>query len=61
MVTWNNQIQDIGETTSMVMNGTCLSTDDKPLNVGNGSILLEMDTSKVYLYDLKNKVWREWV
>lgn len=39
-----------------------LSTDTKPVNVswlGNGSTFLEMDTDKVYIYDEKNKVWRE--
>ena len=60
MLTWNNQIQDIGDTTATVMQGVCLSTDSKPLNVGNGSVLIEMDTKKVYFFDLKNKTWREY-
>lgn len=40
--------------------GTCLSTDEKPTNVANGSILLEMDTSKLYMFDAANSTWREW-
>lgn len=37
-----------------------LSTDVKPLErVGNGSIFIEMDTSKVFMFDEQNKVWRE--
>lgn len=40
--------------------GTCLSTDTKPVdNIGNGSVLLEMDTSKVYLFDEENSIWKE--
>ena len=40
--------------------GTCLSTDTKPTNWDGGSILLEIDTSKVYMYDAQNEQWREW-
>ena len=41
-----------------------LSTDTKPTkangkDVENGSIFLEMDTSKVYAYDVENDTWRE--
>lgn len=39
--------------------GTCLSTDQKPTDWDNGSILVEMDTSKVLFWDLENKVWKE--
>lgn len=38
--------------------GTCLSTDEKPLNLDNGSKLLEIDTGTLYVWDLENKVWR---
>lgn len=47
----------------MYREGVCLSTDTKPTNdksMSNGSKLMEMDTSKMYLYDEKNKTWREW-
>ena len=41
-----------------------LSTDTKPekigdINVGNGCQFIEMDTGKIYFYDLENKQWRE--
>lgn len=40
---------------------TCLSTDTKPTrNVSNGSVLIEMDTSKIYFYDEANSMWKEW-
>ncbi len=35
-----------------------LSTDEKPTEgVGNGSVLLEMDTCTVYIFDAQNKQW----
>lgn len=40
--------------------GSCLSTDTKPTNVANGSKLIEMNTSKLYIFDEANKTWREW-
>lgn len=37
-----------------------LSTDEKPTeNVPNGSIFLEMDTSKVFIFDYENTRWLE--
>lgn len=39
--------------------GECLSTDTKPINVANGSSLIEMDTGKVYFFDAENGEWRE--
>lgn len=37
-----------------------LSTDIKPTKrVGNGSIFIEMDTGKVYIFDEENIKWRE--
>lgn len=40
--------------------GTCLSTDTKPLDLDNGSKLLEIDTSTLYVFDLENETWRAW-
>lgn len=42
--------------------GACLSTDEKPTAgvLMNGSKLMEMDTSTLYMYDEKNKIWRAW-
>ena len=47
----------------------CLSSDTKPENVEmiagkpleipNGSLLLEMDTKSIYAWDLENKTWRK--
>lgn len=37
----------------------CLSTDTKPTGVGNGDVLIEMDTGKVYLYDADGAEWLE--
>lgn len=41
-----------------------LSTDEKPLEIGekkidNGCTFIEMDTGKVYLFDLENEEWKE--
>ena len=47
-------------TQKQVIEGECLSTDQKPTNVANGSKLMEMDTSKLYMFDEKNSTWREW-
>ena len=34
-----------------------LSTDEKPIErIGNGSIFIEMDTGKVFIFDEQNKV-----
>ena len=34
-----------------------LSTDEKPLEkVGNGSVFIEIDTGKVFMFDEQNKV-----
>lgn len=39
----------------------CLSSDSKPTTgIANGSILMEMDTGKLYLFDEANSQWREW-
>ena len=37
-----------------------LSTDEKPIErVGNGSVFIELDTGKVFIFDEQNKMWRE--
>lgn len=37
-----------------------LSTDTKPIeNVDNGTIFIEIDTGKIYMYDLENEQWKE--
>ena len=37
----------------------CLSTDVKPTGLANGSICLEMNTGKFYVYDEENNEWEE--
>lgn len=37
----------------------CLSTDNKPSDVPNGSICVEIDTGKLYLYDADGAQWTE--
>ena len=34
-----------------IVEGTCLSSDTKPTNFGNGSIFLEMDTSTFVMFN----------
>lgn len=41
-----------------------LSTDTKPIKIGekfieNGSQYLEIDTGKIFLFDLESKTWKE--
>ena len=62
MITWNT-VNFYGFGGQTYREGVCLSTDTKPTNdatMMNGSKLLEMDTSKVYLFDAANRTWREW-
>ena len=51
---------NIKDENSSILEIIGLSTDTKPTdNISNGSIFIEMDTSKIYFYDLQNKQWRE--
>ena len=34
-----------------------LSTDEKPMNVGNASTFYEMDTKTLYMFDAQNQQW----
>lgn len=37
-----------------------LSTDEKPTTgIDNGSTFIEIDTGKIYMYDLENEQWME--
>lgn len=41
-----------------------LSTDTKPTKVDgkdvpNGTVFVEIDTGKIYFYDLENQLWKE--
>lgn len=58
MVTYNESLYIA--TGQHYIEGSCLSTDTKPTDVANGSKLLEMDTSTLYIYDAENGEWRAW-
>lgn len=46
------------DTNYTIQRYVCLSTDTKP-SASNGSLLLEMDTGIVYVYDETGESWRE--
>lgn len=39
--------------------GECLSTDTKPTIYANGSVLIEMDTGKIYMFNEEGLEWVE--
>ena len=58
----NTKIKPSDDYISVDLRG--LSTDTKPVEkdgkkIDNGSMYIEMDTGKVYFYDLENEQWRE--
>ena len=55
------QIETLVKSGIKYFEGSCLSTDEKPTEgVANGSKLLELDTSTLYVYDEENETWRPW-
>lgn len=70
MITYNVSKELIQKTNKspgkVYYEGTCLSTDTKPNKastngkLSNGSKLLEIDTSTLYVYDEQNDTWRAW-
>lgn len=34
-----------------------LSTDEKPLDIANGCVFVEMDTLKIFMFDGETKRW----
>lgn len=39
----------------------CLSTEEKPTSdIPNGSTCIEIDTGKIFMYDIDANEWREW-
>ena len=37
-----------------------LSTDEKPTEeIENGTVFIEIDTGKIFLFDLENEEWKE--
>lgn len=43
-----------------LVEAVCTSEDEKPTIFSNGSLCMEMDTSKMYFFDEANCIWREW-
>lgn len=70
MITLNNYGSNANRNDSLFWG---LSTDIKPINnfsepesnaavpIENGSIFIEMDTKKVFVYDRENHTWHEFV
>lgn len=63
MVTIYSQ-KDKDNNTKMEVELRGLSTDEKPQTikgavVDNGSVFIEIDTGKIYMYDLENTTWSE--
>lgn len=55
MITWNVTDTHHGKPPE----GYCLSTDTKPTDAPNASVLYEMDTKMLYMFDEQNGVWIE--
>ena len=58
----NTKLKTDGEYIFAELSGK--STDNKPIEkdgkkIDNGSIYIEIDTGKIYLYDLETKTWKE--
>lgn len=58
----NNKIEPEGTKITVELRG--LSTDTKPIEINgktidNGSTFIEIDTGKIYFYDLENEEWKE--
>ena len=58
----NIKLTEEGELISAELRG--LSTDEKPIEIGNkkianGSVFIEIDTGKIFFYDLENEQWKE--
>ena len=52
--------ETIVEGTKRYIEAACLSTDTKPVDdLVTGSVLIEVDTSKAYMYDEDSSEWVE--
>ena len=56
--------KDIDNNSKMEVELRGLSTDEKPTTikgaiVENGSIFIEIDTGKIFMYDLEHEQWKE--
>lgn len=59
MITPNEYIKD-GKYMGAEMYYGLSSDQTKPAGVGNGSVLIEMDTSTIFFYDAESGDWLEW-
>ena len=57
MVTFINEA--VTTSGKLYVKGACLSTDEKPTCYVNGSRLIEMDTSKLFMFDEEHGEWLE--
>ncbi len=58
MITFNKVVQYDND--QVYVEGACLSTDSKPTEgIANGSLLIEMNTGKVYFYNEAGSAWVE--
>lgn len=59
------RIREDGDDKLTILELRGLSTDTKPTDevnntkIDNGSIFIEIDTGKVYMFDLENTEWKE--
>lgn len=58
----NTKVNPGGNLISAELRG--LSTDEKPIEINrkkidNGSVFVEIDTGKIFFYDLENEEWKE--
>lgn len=58
----NSKLTNEEDLVTMELRG--LSTDEKPTEINNkvvdnGSMFIEIDTGKIFLYDLENEEWNE--
>lgn len=59
MITWTVERAFNGN--KMYKEGRCLSTDEKPTTgIANGSLLMEMNTTTLYMFDETGGTWRAW-
>lgn len=54
----NNNVNNV-ENGSREVEYRGLSTDTKPTKVENGSVFIEIDTGKLFIYDKENEQWKE--
>lgn len=61
MVSVQNTVQYINNVACVTSTYFGLHDDQKPTEgVGNGSAFIEMDTSKIYFFDVDSSTWLEW-